>query len=88
MSTISLVGAAPESVDDVFAESNSTRAGLISAESAHRLTVHGQNVLADHGVTVAGVLARQLRNPLLILLAGLRWCPERRVIRPTPSSSV
>ncbi len=70
MSSVELAVAATQAVDDVCATLGSTRAGLTSTESAHRLTVYGHNVLAEHRVTIAGVLLRQLRNPLLILLAG------------------
>jgi len=34
------------------------------------MTVWGHNVLVEHRVTMAGVLLRQLRNPLLILLGA------------------
>ena len=70
MSVVELAGAASQPVEQVFAALDSQPTGLTSAESAHRLTVCGHNVLAEHRVTVAGVLLRQLRNPLLILLAG------------------
>ena len=65
-----LVTAAAQPVDQVFTTVNSTRAGLTAADAAHRLTEFGHNVLAEHRVTIGGVLLRQLRNPLLILLAG------------------
>jgi P-type Mg2+ transporter len=68
--SLELVGAASEMIDQVLEALASQRAGLTAAESAHRLTVYGHNVLPEHRVTVAGVLLRQLRNPLLILLAG------------------
>ena len=70
MSPVTLVGAASQPVEQVFAALDSTRSGLTSAESTRRLVVYGHNVLAEHRVTVIGVLLRQLRNPLLILLAG------------------
>ncbi len=70
MSGVELAVAATQPVDQVFAALDSKRSGLTSTESAHRLTLFGHNVLAEHRVTVAGVLLRQLRNPLLILLAG------------------
>ena len=44
--------------------------GLTSTEASTRLAVSGPNVLASHAVTAAGVLARQLRNPLLLLLVA------------------
>ena len=67
---VELGDAASQPVQQVLTALDSQRGGLASAESAHRLTVYGHNVLAEHRVTVAGVLLRQLRNPLLILLAG------------------
>ena len=70
MSVVELVGAASQPVEEVFTALDSQRTGLTAAEAAQRLTVFGRNVLVEHRVTVVGVLLRQLRNPLLILLAG------------------
>lgn len=70
LSAIGLVDAATLPGEQVLAALGSTRAGLTSAEATQRLAVHGANLLAEHRVTVAGVLLRQLRNPLLILLGG------------------
>lgn len=70
MSTIDLSDVASQPVDQVFAELDSTPSGLTTSASAHRLTEFGHNVLVEHRVTVGRVLWRQLRNPLLILLAG------------------
>jgi P-type Mg2+ transporter len=67
---IELVDAASQPVVQVFGVLGSTIAGLTSDECAQRLGTFGHNVLAEHRVTIAGVLMRQLRNPLLILLAG------------------
>lgn len=67
---LELAVAASQPVDDVFAALESTPAGLTSAESVLRVARFGHNVLAEHRVTVWAVLMRQLRNPLLILLAG------------------
>ena len=44
--------------------------GLSSVDAADRLRTFGANVLLTHRVTAVGVLARQLRNPLLFLLLG------------------
>ncbi len=49
-------------------ELGSTQTGLTSEEAAGRLATVGRNVLASHKVTALGILGRQLRNPLLILL--------------------
>jgi P-type Mg2+ transporter len=67
---LELIGAASETIAQVFAALGSQREGLTAVESAHRLTVYGHNVLPEHRITVVGVMLRQLRNPLLILLAG------------------
>jgi Mg2+-importing ATPase len=47
---------------------DTTEDGLSSDEAARRLLSFGPNVLAEHRVTAFGVLLRQVRNPLLILL--------------------
>ena len=44
--------------------------GLRAAEAAVRLEARGANVLREHRVTATGVLLRQFRNPLLLLLLG------------------
>jgi Mg2+-importing ATPase len=44
--------------------------GLAAAEAARRLEASGANVLREHRVTPIGVLLRQFRNPLLLLLLG------------------
>ncbi len=60
--------------------------GLTSAAAADRLQTFGANVLLTHRVTAIGVLARQLRNPLLFLLlaaaliSGLTGDPADAVI--------
>ena len=45
-----------------------TPAGLSTPQADERLRTVGPNVLVAHKVTALGVLLRQLRNPLLILL--------------------
>ena len=55
-------------VGAVLGELGSTQAGLTADQAARRLATVGRNVLASHKVTAVGVLGRQLRNPLLILL--------------------
>ncbi|MGD1173016.1 magnesium-translocating P-type ATPase [Mycobacterium seoulense] len=57
-------------VDDVLRRLDSSTAGLSSAEAAARLTRHGPNAVQTHHVNVLAVLGRQLRNAVLILLAG------------------
>jgi len=63
-----LATAARQAVADVLVALGTTDAGLDSAEAAGRQKSWGPNVLASHRVTAFGVLVRQLRNPLLILL--------------------
>jgi Mg2+-importing ATPase len=65
---LDLAAAARQPVSLVLQELGSTQAGLTSEEAASRLRTVGRNVLASHKVTALGVLGRQLRNPLLILL--------------------
>jgi P-type Mg2+ transporter len=65
---LELAAAARQPVDAVLQELDSTQTGLTSGEADGRLRAVGPNVLASHRVTALGVLVRQLRNPLLILL--------------------
>jgi P-type Mg2+ transporter len=65
---LELAAAARQPVEAVLQELGSTQTGLISDEANGRLRAVGPNVLAAHRVTALGVLVRQLRNPLLILL--------------------
>src|SRR6476660_3741444 len=66
--TVDLATAAHMPVADLLEGLGSNEAGLGSGEAARRRTLFGANVLASHRVTMFGVLVRQLRNPLLILL--------------------
>ncbi|MGI8429328.1 MAG: magnesium-translocating P-type ATPase [Solirubrobacteraceae bacterium] len=61
-------GAAREPAEVVFDRLGSSDDGLADPEAAARLERFGANVLASRPVTVFGILLRQLRNPLLILL--------------------
>jgi P-type Mg2+ transporter len=65
---LDLVAAAHKPVSVVLQELGSTRTGLTSDQAASRLATVGRNVLASHRVTALGVLGRQLRSPLLLLL--------------------
>lgn len=49
---------------------DSSAEGLASDEAARRLEISGPNALRSHGARPLSVLARQLRNPLLLLLLG------------------
>jgi Mg2+-importing ATPase len=57
-----------QSVVDVLHALGVTEKGLTTEEAAARRRTSGANVLAERRVTMWDVLARQLRNPLLILL--------------------
>ncbi len=48
---------------------DSSRTGLAAAEAARRLRTLGPNAVRSHGARAFPVLGRQLRSPLLILLA-------------------
>ncbi|WP_156349735.1 HAD-IC family P-type ATPase, partial [Mycobacterium sp. UM_3] len=63
-----LVAAAP--VDEVLRRLGSSAAGLSGAQAAARLERYGPNAVRTHHVNVLAVLGRQLRNAVLILLAG------------------
>jgi Mg2+-importing ATPase len=65
-----LVAAACADVPDVLASLATSTEGLDPVDAAERLTRYGPNTLGPHGVTAFEVLVRQLKNPLLILLAG------------------
>ncbi len=55
-------------VAEVFRRLDAVEDGLTFEEASLRRARFGPNVLAEHRVTAFGVLLRQLRNPLLILL--------------------
>lgn len=55
---------------DVLSWLASSTEGLSGVEAAARLTRYGPNAIRIHGVNALAVLGRQLRSPLLILLAG------------------
>jgi Mg2+-importing ATPase len=65
---LELAAACGEPAADVLRALASSATGLSSDEAATRRSAFGANVLAEHRVTAFGVLYRQLRNPLLILL--------------------
>lgn len=56
-------------VNVAFDELQSSETGLTSIEAARRLEANGRNELTNHRVTATQVLLRQLKNPILILLA-------------------
>ena len=66
--SLALVEAAALPADEVLTLVKSTAAGLSQEEAGVRLARIGANALRSHGARPFGVLVRQLRNPLLILL--------------------
>jgi len=62
------VAAAP--VDEVLRWLDSSAAGLSSIEASARLVRNGPNAVRTHHVNALALLGRQLRNAVLIMLAG------------------
>jgi cation transport ATPase-like protein len=67
---IGLIDAARLPPATVLERLESSDSGLSSAEAARRLVVYGHNAIRSHGARAPAILWNQLRNPLLILLAG------------------
>jgi Mg2+-importing ATPase len=67
---LQLADAARLSPDEVMARLGTSPAGLSSSEAQARLKSYGPNRLGTHHVSGLEVLLRQLRNPLLVLLAA------------------
>jgi len=65
--TAHAVAAAP--VEQVLARLDSSAEGLSSDQASERLAQHGPNAIHTHRVSAWAVLARQLNNAVLILLA-------------------
>jgi len=65
---LDLVQAASLPPDEVLSRLGSGVNGLPSAEAARRLARFGPNALGTHRVRPVGVLLRQIRNPVLVLL--------------------
>src|SRR5450759_4226346 len=70
LSGIELIEAARLSPTEVVARLASAESGLPAQEAAVRLRYFGPNAIRSHGAQPLAVLGRQLRNPLLILLAA------------------
>ena len=66
--SLDLATAATLPGDDVLHRLGSADSGLSGGEAADRLRRSGPNVVRTHRVTALGVLWKQLRNPLLLLL--------------------
>ena len=67
---VELAPTANEPAADVLDGLGNRTTGLAPGEAVRRLASVGPNVLATRTITVFGVLVRQLRNPLFILLSG------------------
>lgn len=65
---LTLAAAARLPASEVLQRLESTPSGLSTAQADERLRQLGPNVLHSHRVTAVGVLIRQVKNPLLILL--------------------
>jgi Mg2+-importing ATPase len=65
---LTIEDAAPRAVDEVIAAVGSTPSGLSGEEARRRLERVGPNALRTHKANPWGVLARQFRSPILILL--------------------
>lgn len=70
LADIELIEAARLNPAEVIARLASASSGLPVHEPAVRLRYLGPNAIRRHGAQPLAVLVRQLRNPLLILLAG------------------
>lgn len=66
---LGVIDAALLQAEDVLSRLGSGAGGLSSAEAAARLTRDGPNAVRDHQARAWGVLVRQVRSPLLALLA-------------------
>src|SRR6266542_6584505 len=67
---LELADAASMEAGAVLARLGTSESGLAESEASRRLQAVGPNAILSHGAQPLRVLLRQLRNPLLILLAG------------------
>jgi P-type Mg2+ transporter len=70
LATVELIEAARLTPAEVVGRLGSSASGLTSGEAALRLGRFGPNAVRSHGARPLAILGRQLRNPLLILLAA------------------
>lgn len=70
LSVLTVKEAAAASVDEVLGWLGSSAAGLSRTEASARLVRYGPNAVRTHHVNALAVLGRQLRNAVLVLLAG------------------
>ncbi|MGZ4109930.1 MAG: cation-translocating P-type ATPase, partial [Actinomycetota bacterium] len=67
--TLTLAEAATLDADAVLSRLDTTEAGLSAGEAARRLHLVGPNAVRSHGTHGLAILLRQLRSPLIPLLA-------------------
>jgi Mg2+-importing ATPase len=67
---LTLAGVSRLPAADALSKLGSSASGLGAAEAAARLRTYGPNAILTHDVRALSILARQLRNPLLLLLAA------------------
>jgi Mg2+-importing ATPase len=67
---LTLAEAARMPAEEVLSRLGTSADGLAAAEAASRLRTFGPNAIRTHDVRALAVLWRQLRNPLLLLLAA------------------
>jgi P-type Mg2+ transporter len=67
---IGLIEAARLPAPALAARLGTTESGLSIAEAGRRLATYGPNAVRSHGARPLAILWRQLRNPLLLLLAA------------------
>ncbi len=70
LSSLGLIEAARLPPAEVLVRLGSGEPGLSSEEAAARLRAYGPNAIRSHGARPLSILARQLRNPLLLLLGA------------------
>lgn len=70
ISGVELIAAARMNPVELIGVLGSSESGLTGAEAKARLVRFGPNAIRSHGARPLAVFGRQLRNPLLILLAG------------------
>ena len=68
--SLTLSEAAAQPIGEVLERLASAEHGLTEADATARLARFGANILPSKPVTALGILAGQLRNPLLMLLLG------------------
>ena len=69
IASVDIVSAAAMSVPQALSHLATTADGLSAAEASRRLSVAGPNAVRSHRAQFVPVLLRQIRSPLLVLLA-------------------